>query len=297
MFDSNPTESEEPDRPQDDPQGVGKEGSQGEAEEGYEIEPEPEVPESSVAPDTSAAQEHPEAGDRRCERCGAPLPEDQARTPCPSCGFDAATGGVVDPDSSNEASTTESTENENEEEPATQLFFAEGLPMPWLVAAGVIALVVVFAMLAGWSSFYPRADGRFLNSSGEAVLDAPAVMMRFVAVGKYLVGSLVLVGTAAIAARITCWFEEIRPGDLQTGVAKLGLLVIVASLVRLIGFDSSFLQTMIQYVLGAAIVFGGTVFILGRRDRTAIMFLLAWVLVVLLVIPVTSLVSWSLPLW
>ena len=297
MFDSNPTESEEPDRPQDDPQGVGKEGSRGEAEEGYEIEPEPEVPESSVAPDTSAAQEHPEAGDRRCERCGAPLPEDQARTPCPSCGFDAATGGVVDPDSSNEASTTESTENENEEERATQLFFAEGLPMPWLVAAGVIALVVVFAMLAGWSSFYPRADGRFLNSSGEAVLDAPAVMMRFVAVGKYLVGSLVLVGTAAIAARITCWFEEIRPGDLQTGVAKLGLLVIVASLVRLIGFDSSFLQTMIQYVLGAAIVFGGTVFILGRRDRTTIMFLLAWALVVLLVIPVTSLVSWSLPLW
>lgn len=292
MFDSNPTE---PDRPQDDPQGVGKEGSQGEAEEGYEIEPEPEVPESSVAPDTSAAQEHPEAGDRRCERCGAPLPEDQARTPCPSCGFDAATGVVVDPDSPHEDSADESIENE--EERASQLFFAEGQPMPWLVAAGVIALVVVFAMLAGWSSFYPRADGRFLDSSGEAVLDAPAVMIRFVAVGKYLVGSLVLVGTAAIAARITCWFEEIRPGDLQTGVAKLGLLVIVASLVRLIGFDAALLQTMIQYVLGAGIVFGGTVFILGRRDRTTIMFLLAWVLVVLLVIPVTSLVSWSLPLW
>ena len=119
MFDSNPTESEEPDRPQDDPQGVGKEGSRGEAEEGYEIEPEPEVPESSVAPDTSAAQEHLEAGDRRCERCGAPLPEDQARTPCPSCGFDAATGVVVDPDSPNEDSADESIENE--EERATQL--------------------------------------------------------------------------------------------------------------------------------------------------------------------------------
>ena len=118
-----------------------------------------------------------------------------------------------------------------------------------------------------------------------------------IAVGKYVVGSLVLVGTAAIAARLTCWFEEIRPGDLRTGVSKLALVVIVASLVRLIGFDPAFLQTTTQYVLGAGIVFGGTVFILGRRDRITAMFLMAWLLVVLLVIPVTSLVSWSLPLW
>ena len=74
-------------------------------------------------------------------------------------------------------------------------------------------------------------------------------------------------------------------------------MIIVASLVRLIGFHPTFLQTMTQLVLGAGIVVVGTALVLGRRDRTTAMFLMAWLLVVLLVIPVTRLVSWSLPLW
>ena len=285
MIDSNPTESEEPDpRPGRD---VPEEATQ----ESYELEPEP------AAPDSSSVAGVSDPGDRRCERCGAPLPEDPTLTPCPSCGFDAETGTVVDPDRPPEDSVDELDLDEGEEASKSPLLFASGRPTPWLVASGVLALIVVFAMLAGWSSFYPRSEGRFLDGSGDAVLDSPMVTIRLVAVAKYLVGSLVLVGTALIAARFTCWFEDVRPGDLRTGAARIGLVVIGASLVRLIGFQPQFLQTMTQLVFGAGIVVGATILVLGRRDRTIAMFLMAWVLVVLLVIPVTRLVSWSLPLW
>ena len=279
MTDPNSTGSSDAESPKDSDPDNGVDG--------YDLEP-------SMDPAAPSGD-----GDRRCERCGAPLPEDASRTTCPSCGFDTESGSVIDPESSVEDSTDGSIDEvvPAGEETSDEVLLAAGRSMPWLIAAGVLALIVAFAMLSGWYSFYPSSEGRFLDGSGNPVLDAPPVTARLVAVAKYLVGSLVLVGTAAIAVRITCWFEEIRPGDLQTGVAKLGLVVIVASLVRLIGFHPTFLQTMTQFVLGAGIVFGGTVFVLGRRDRTTVMFLLAWLLVVLLVIPVTSLVSWSLPLW
>ena len=292
MSESNPEGSEEPDHGEEvDP------ASKGGSEDGYELEPEPDSSGPTRDLPTPAASEISEepAADRRCERCGAPLPEDPAHTLCPSCGFDAGSGVVVDPPRSVEDSEDESVDQGEPE--SSPVLFAHGRPMPWLVAAGVVALLVSFAMLAGWSSFYPRLDGRFFDAAGDPVLDAPMVSLRLIAVAKYLVGSLVLVGTAAIAVRITCWFEEVRPGDLRSGIARLGLLVIVASLVRLIGFHPLFLQTMSQLLLGAGIVVGGAIFILGRRDRITAMFLIAWVLVVLLVIPVTRLVSWSLPLW
>ena len=291
MSDSNPKDSEDPGHSRE----IRETDARGEPEDGYALEPEPEVAEPSAESDTPSVPDDPAEGDRRCERCGAPLPEDRTRTACPSCGFDVATGLVVDPESATEDAADEPLESD--EVDVSPPFFAVGRPMPWLVAAGVVALVLMFAMLAGWSSFYPRSEGRFLDSTGAPVLDTPMVSLRLIAVAKYLVGSLVLVGSAAIAAGITCWFEEIRLGDLRAGIAKLGLVLIVASLVRLIGFQPVFLQTMAQLVLGTGIVVGGTALVLGRRDRTTAMFLLAWVLVVLLVIPVTRLVSWSLPLW
>jgi hypothetical protein len=240
-----------------------------------------------------------ELADRICERCGAPLPEDPSRTICPSCGFDVGTGEVVDPviETGDDVDRSEPGDDDPDEARSSGPLFPVGNPKPWLAAAGIIALLMAFTMLAGWSSFYPRSEGRFLDASGAAVLDAPMVSLRLIAVAKYLVGSMVLVGTAAIAARVTCWFEELPSGDLRTGVARLGLVIIVASLVRLIGFHPTFLQTMTQLVLGAGIVVVGTALVLGRRDRTTAMFLMAWLLVVLLVIPVTRLVSWSLPLW
>lgn len=255
--------------------------------DGYDLEP-------SI--DEAAPSEE---GDRRCERCGAPLPEDASRTICPSCGFDAESGTVIDPESSIEDSSDASIDEEvpTGEEAPDAVLLAPGRSMPWLIAAGVVAVIVVFAMLAGWSSFYPSSEGRFLDGSGNPVLDAPPVTARLVAVAKFLVGSLVLVGTSLVAIRTTCWFEELRPGDLRSGFARFAVVVTVASLARLIGFEPTWLQSIVQLVLGAGIVVGGTILVLGRRDRTTAMFLLAWVLVVLLVIPVTRLVSWSLPLW
>ncbi len=255
--------------------------------DGYDLEP-------------SADDAGPSADvDRRCERCGAPLPEDTTRTTCPSCGLDTESGTVTDPEPSIPDSADDSIDESvsDEKSSSERVLLASGHSMPFLIAAGVIALVVVVTMLAGWSSFYPSSEGRFLDSSGKAVLDAPQVTARLVAVAKYLVGSLVLVGTALIAVRITCWFEELKPGDLRAGFARFALVVTVASLARLIGFDPTWLQSIVQLLLGAGLVVGGTVLVLGRRDRTTAMFLLGWALVVLLVIPVTRLVSWSLPLW
>lgn len=235
-----------------------------------------------------------EALDEDCDRCGAPIPEDPSLQPCPSCGLDRDSGEVVDPERVAVDSASEVDAGDTSISPP---LLAPGRPVPWLIAAGVVALVVAFAMLAGWSSFYPSEEGRFLDASGDAVLDAPLVTLRLIAVAKYLVGSLVLVGAGIVAVRITCWLEQLETGDLRTGVARLGLLVATASLARLIGFEIAFLQSLTQLVLGAVVVTGGTILVFGRRDRTVGMFLLAWVLVVLLVIPVTRIVSWSLPLW
>lgn len=283
------TDPNSPDRdPDPDPDlDPSKDTDQEEGGDGYDLEPSADDARPSVD------------GDQGCERCGAPLPEDTTRTTCPSCGLDTESGTVTDPPPSVPDSTDDSIDESvsAEKSSSDRVLLAPGHSTPWLIAAGVVAVIVVFAMLAGWSSFYPSSEGRFLDSSGKAVLDAPQVTARLVAVAKYLVGSLVLVGTALIAVRITCWFEELRPGDFRAGFARFALVVTVASLARLIGFDPTWLQSIVQLLLGAGLVVGGAILVLGRRDRTTAMFLLGWVLVVLLVIPVTRLVSWSLPLW
>ena len=95
MSDSNPKESEDPGHSRE----IRETDARGEPEDGYALEPEPEAAEPSTESDTPSVPDDPAEGDRRCERCGAPLPEDRTRTACPSCGFDVATGLVVDPES------------------------------------------------------------------------------------------------------------------------------------------------------------------------------------------------------
>lgn len=253
----------------------------------YELEP-------AAEPDPDPVDLDPEA---TCPRCGAPRPEGDPSLPCPSCGFVPTTGEVIDPEGDAPASEPEPDAAPSADEIDRRPLLRSGDPLRWLVAAGVLMVIVIFAMLAGWSSFFQQVDGRFPDATGAGVLDAPRVGLRLEAVLRYVVATGVLLGAGLLAVRITCVFERLPFGDLRTGAARLLLVLAAASLVRLVPLPYPWLQSLLHLVLGAGVVVGLSMLVVGRRDRAVAMFLLAWVLVVLLVIPATRLVSWSLPLW
>jgi len=260
--------------------------------DGYELEPTP-----APTPDADGSGSASTGEDRRCQSCGAPMPEDDSVMVCPSCGYDIVTNRVVDPRTAEPASAEPVNEADSTDDPELEPLATAGNPMPWLIAAGVLAIIVTFTILAGWTSFFPRVDGRFLDAEGKPVLDAPRVAARFGVLVRYLVGSGVLIATGVVALRITSRIERLRPSDLAMGASRLALVVAAASLCRLISLDSAWLQMMMHLIGGAVVVVGGTMLALGRRDRVAIVLLVSWALVMLLVVPVARLVSWSLPLF
>lgn len=263
---------------------------------GYELEPTPEPAADAESPAGSPAGSTGE--DRRCQSCGAPMPEDDSVMVCPSCGYDIVTNRVIDPQAAERASATDpETETDSSADPELEPLTTAGNRMPWLIAAGVLAVVVAFTILAGWTSFFPRVDGRFLDAEGKPVLDAPRVAARFGVLVRYLVASGVLVATGVIALRITTRIERLRPSDLAMGASRLALVVAAASLCRLVPLDSAWLQMITHLLGGALVVAGGTMLVLGRRDRVALVVLVTWALVMLLVVPVARLVSWSLPIF
>lgn len=263
---------------------------------GYELEP---TPEAAPDPDPAGGSAGSATGeDRRCQNCGAPMPEDESVMVCPSCGYDIVTNRVIDPQSTEPAAAVEpEADADASADPELEPLTTGGNTMPWLIAAGVVAIIVVFTILAGWTSFFPRVDGRFLNAEGKPVLDAPRVAARFGVLVRYLVGSGVLVATGVVALRITTRIERLRPSDLAMGASRLALVVAAASLCRLISLDSAWLQMMTHLIGGGVVAIGGTMLVLGRRDRVALVLLVTWALVMLLVVPAARLVSWSLPLF
>ena len=266
-----------------------------EDESTYELEPavdaeaEPDAePAGTPVESTSPSEE------RRCQACGAPMPEDDSIMVCPSCGYDIVTNRIVDP----AASAVGDDPEEDADEVATGTpIVASDAVLPFLVPAGVLLATVAFAMIAGWSSFFPRIEGLFLDADGKAVLDAPPVAARFAAVLKLLVGSAVLVGCGIVAARATAWFEERPLGDLRTVAARLALAVAVAALARMIPVGSTTLQNIVHGVLGLGALVGVTMLAFGDRGRLSGLLLVSWGIAFLLVVPVARLVAWSIPIF
>ncbi|MEE2972399.1 MAG: hypothetical protein VX672_04675 [Planctomycetota bacterium] len=262
---------------------------------GYELEPSPDIAPDLDPGGGSAGSATGE--DRRCQSCGAPMPEDESVMICPSCGYDIVTNRVIDPPTTARVVAEPEAEADASADPEQEALTVQGNTLPWLVAAGVVAIIVAFTILGGWMSFFPRVDGRFLDAEGRPVLDAPRVAARFGVLVRYLVGSGVLVATGVVALRITTRIERLRPSDLAMGASRLALVVAAASLCRLISLDSAWLQMMTHLIGGVAVAIGGTMLVLGRRDRVALVLLVTWALVMLLVVPAARLVSWSLPLF
>jgi hypothetical protein len=259
--------------------------------ETYDLEP---VESADAADSATGEVERSASSDRRCQACGAPMPENESVMVCPSCGYDIVTNRVIDPAAAAAAAVADAADES--EETAAPLF-ADASWKPYLIPAAVLLATVAFAMIAGWSSFYAREDGRFFDENGAAVLDAPRVSLRFGAVLRLFVGSGVLVACGLAAARATAWAEERPVGDLRGAASRLGLAVALAALARLVPVDSVVLQNVVHGVLGIGAIAGISMLVLGSRGRLLGLFLVSWGLAFLLVVPVARLIAWSIPLF
>lgn len=259
-------------------------------DDGATYDLEPAAPPSS---DVVSGDDAPATVDRRCQNCGAPMPEDDSVMVCPSCGYDIVTNRVIDPAS---AGTPSSEDLDDEDEPSPPLV-ADVAWKPFLIPAGVLLASVAFAMIAGWSSFFPREEGRFFDVSGDPVLDAPRIGLRFAAVLKLFVGSGVLVACGVVAARATAWFEERPLGDLRSVASRLTLAVATAAMARVVPIESVVLQNIVHGVLGLGAIVGITMLAFGNRGRIAGLLLVCWGIAFLLVVPLARLVAWSIPIF
>lgn len=256
----------------------------------YDLEPEVEP----VSGSTHAGAD--DAGrERRCQSCGAPMPEDESIMVCPSCGYDIVTNRIVDPAAPSSEAMGDDHDDDDDESPAP--IVASDAVLQYLIPAGVLLASVAFAMIAGWSSFFPRDEGRFFDGDGKAVLDAPAVAARFAAVLKLFVGSGVLVACGVVAARATAWFEERPLGDLRSVASRLTLAVATAAMARVVPIESAVLQNIVHGVLGLGAIVGITMLAIGNRGRIAGLLLVCWGIAFLLVVPLARLVAWSIPIF
>ncbi len=254
----------------------------------YDLAPAEPVEETDPSGPAAAS-----SNDRRCQAGGAPMPEDESVMVCPSCGYDIVTNRIVDPAAT--VAGDADVEDEPEEEAAP--LFADASWKPYLIPAAVLLVTVAFAMIAGWSSFYPREDGRFFDDGGAAVLDAPRVSLRFGVVLRLFVGSGVLVACGLAAARAPAWAEQRPLGDLRAVASRLTLAVSLGALARLVPIDSAVLQNVVHGVLGIGAIAGVSMLVLGDRGRLLGLFLTCWGLAFLLVVPVARLIAWSIPIF
>ena len=218
---------------------------------------------------------------------------------CLACGHDLVTGRKVgektNPPTSEDAAGSTNDPDSNEEADGEVIAGADHLV--WLVVAGVAVVLTLFATLAGWSSLFASTDGRYADSDGAFTLDAPRIAIRLAAVIRFVVASVVVVGCGAIALRTAAWIESRAPGSVPGGLARLLAIVMVASLARLIPVESSTLQGIVHLLLSVGLVAGGSMLVFGLRGRIAILHLMTWALLLLIVVPASRLVAWSMPLW
>ncbi|MDE0888663.1 MAG: hypothetical protein OSA40_04300 [Phycisphaerales bacterium] len=235
-----------------------------------------------------------------CPVCGEPMPGSD-QVVCLACGYDLVSNTRLGKTKTKEKSKhgggrfaiVDSEEGASEE--------VEGAIMPrsnhrlWSIITAAAALVMMFALIAGWSSLFPSEDGHFRNSDGKFTLDAPLIKVRLLAVIQFLVASAVVIGCGMIALRLAAWLENRPFGSVIGVLSRVAAVVAVAALARLIPIDSGLIQTMTHLLVGVGVVVGGSMLILKLRDRIALIHLAAWGLLLLIVVPAARLVAWSMP--
>ena len=280
-----------------------------ESRQEYDLEPAEPVEDRGDGPgtpplnDRSAGRVTPgppnaDGVDLGCPACGEAMPGSD-QVVCLACGHDLVTGRKVGepaakPRSARAGGSTADADSDAETD-------VEAIAGPdhliWLIVAGVAVVLTLFATLAGWSSLFPATDGRYADSDGAFTLDAPRIAVRLAAVIRFVVASAVVVGCGAIALRTAAWIESRSVGSVPGGLARLLAIVVVAALARLIPVESSALQGIVHLVLSVGLVVGGSMLVFGLRGRIAILQLMTWALLLLIIVPASRLVAWSMPLW
>jgi hypothetical protein len=75
------------------------------------------------------------------------------------------------------------------------------------------------------------------------------------------------------------------------------LAVAAAACARLIPIESQVLESIVHGVLGIAAIAVVSMVVLDDRGRLLGTFLVSWMLAFLLVVPVTQLIAWSIPIF
>ena len=265
----------------------------------------PTVPDDQHAADEIEleAEENTEPASLTCPACRAPMPGSD-QVVCLACGYDLVSNTrlgdakMEKKDKSKHGgdrfAIVDSEEGASEED--------EGAIMPrsnhrlWSIIAVVAAVVMMFALIAGWSSLFPSKDGLFRNSDGLFTLDAPSVKVRLLAAIQFLVASAVVIGCGMVALRLAAWLERRPLGSVIGILSRITAIVAVAALARLIPIESGWLQTMTHLLVGVGAVVGGSMLLLNIRDRIALTHLVAWALLLLIIVPAARLVAWAMPL-
>ncbi len=246
-------------------------------------------------------EEDPTPASLTCPACQEPMPGSD-QVVCLACGYDLVSNTRLGEKKKKDKSkhgggrfaVVDSKADESEE--VEGAIMPRQNHLPWSIIAGVAALVMMFALIAGWSSLFPSEEGRFQNSDGLYTLDAPLIKVRLLAVIRFLVASGVVIACGIIALRLAGWLERRPLGSVIGVLSRITAVVTVAALARLIPIESGLIQTMTHLLVGVGVVVGGSMLILNLRDRIALIHLVAWALLLLIVVPAARLVAWSMPL-
>ncbi|MFO0875538.1 MAG: zinc ribbon domain-containing protein [Phycisphaerales bacterium] len=239
-------------------------------------------------------------GDEPCPNCGAPLP-DATAVLCTQCGYDLAAakarrtvlgrpielspeaakaaedarrsaaatpasrriGERGDAASAGDPSVQGAHADEADVVTATTTIVPTRHPRTPLTIAGACAAVMVAAHLAGIGGLFVRVDGLFANAGGAYTEASPPWSERFAELGRWAVHIGLLCTTAFVGLLVVVRARRSRIGDLPTAAARVAAIVLAASLLRLLRFESRPLEGIAE-VLGQSAVFVGLVILWFR---------------------------------
>ena len=258
----------------------------GEGFEPYELEnddqPESPAEDSSEQPSEVEA-EKAVPHETVCSSCGAPVSE-SGDAQCVACGHDRATGKTV--------GHTEGMAEAPAESPLPALVASPATHV-WLILAGLAALGLLVAWLMGWESLFARSEGKFLDRSGEYVLDAPRFALRMAGVLRWFVAGATLVGIGLVALRFTAMLAERSIGAWPAATSRLCCIVTIAGLATLVPVQPSWLEWTVQLFVGCGLAILGAFLLLGLRWAWAGIFLGTTALLLVALVPLIRLITWS----
>lgn len=254
--------------------------------DGYDLEPAPPPPPSPSPPSPSPPSPPPPSPSPLPPTSPDPSSPDASSTaPASSDEFDR---GGVDPKTSTSPASPA---------PASIPVLPTGSWRPWAITAGVLLGLETIAILAGWSSFFPQVDGRFLDAAGKPVLDAPEIADRFVVAGRLILTVVFMVGCVVPAFHATAFFETRPVGDRATGLARIGLAVTLAALVRLVPLGGGLLQTWMHLGLGLLVLVGSVFLLLRLRGPSLTLLMVGWGIAYVVLGIFARLLTWGVPLF